>query len=210
MNVILLLSQPWKNRREFNEKTMHEKIEISETIMKLGFNQQKGGKWLAMISGDQHSMSYDNGELNLYGGFPIFQCSAADSKPSCKVPAWTSQISMRNGQYCMFDIYKTEEGKQCLKFEGFRFDQKVMDADLCSEEFEMKRYKELRLSDNQNAWNWFEIPGSIVRDEMVAEANDILMTLGTPCPDYSLKQIARAPLYFWLLIVGIFVFYSAG
>ena len=38
MNVVLLFSFSWKNDREFNIKTIHEKIELAELIMALGFN----------------------------------------------------------------------------------------------------------------------------------------------------------------------------
>lgn len=51
--------------------------------MSLGFNEQ-GKPWLVMISGDSHMLTYDDGSLNLYGGFPIFHCSPLDSSPSCK------------------------------------------------------------------------------------------------------------------------------
>jgi hypothetical protein len=70
-NVIILLSFCWKSGREFNSKTIHEKIELSEHIMKLRFNEN-GMPWLAMISGDSHMLTYDDGSSNLYGGFPIF------------------------------------------------------------------------------------------------------------------------------------------
>ena len=41
MNVVLLLSFSWKSEREFHDKTIHEKIELAELIMALGFNQGK-------------------------------------------------------------------------------------------------------------------------------------------------------------------------
>ena len=65
------MSQPWKNQREWNDQTIHEKIEIAETILKLDFNQENK-PWLVMISGDHHMLAYDTGEFNLFGGFPIF------------------------------------------------------------------------------------------------------------------------------------------
>jgi len=76
MNVVLLFSFTWKSEREFNEKTVHEKIELAELIMSLGYNQ--GKRWLVMMSGDSHMTTFDSGEFNLYGGFPIFQCSSLD------------------------------------------------------------------------------------------------------------------------------------
>lgn len=39
--VILVLSFPWKNEREFAiGKTLHEKIEIAALVMRLGFNAE--------------------------------------------------------------------------------------------------------------------------------------------------------------------------
>ena len=70
MNVVLLFSFSWKSEREFHSKTIHEKIELAELIMALGFNQ--GKRWLVMMSGDTHMTTFDSGEFNLYGGFPIF------------------------------------------------------------------------------------------------------------------------------------------
>jgi hypothetical protein len=38
--------------------------------MNLGFNQ--GRNWLVMMSGDAHMTTFDSGEFNLFGGFPIY------------------------------------------------------------------------------------------------------------------------------------------
>lgn len=70
MNVVLLFSWSWKSNREWHSDNVHEKIELADHIMDLGFN--KGKKWLVMLSGDQHMITFDSGEFNLYGGFPIF------------------------------------------------------------------------------------------------------------------------------------------
>ena len=51
----------------------------------LEFNKKKGGKFLAMISGDVHMMTYDHGgdASNPLGQFPIFMCAPIDKKASC-------------------------------------------------------------------------------------------------------------------------------
>ena len=51
-----------------------------------------------MISGDAHNLAYDGGEFNIYGKFPIFQCSSLDKSPSCKWPGWSGDgVSMGRG-----------------------------------------------------------------------------------------------------------------
>lgn len=64
---------PWYSKREWNETTtLHEKEEIANLIQHLEFNTPKTNKFLVMISGDTHMLTYDNGIRNLYGNFPIF------------------------------------------------------------------------------------------------------------------------------------------
>lgn len=93
--------------------------------------------WLTMISGDHHFMAFDSGEFNLYGGFPIFHCGPIDSRPSCKPyesNIWTSEVFMKRGQYCIFDIYTEKiEGKEkkCLKMKGYQMDTLMTEFDLC-------------------------------------------------------------------------------
>lgn len=83
MNVVILLSYVWKNKKEFHVGNMHDKVELAEHILDLEFNKE-GKSWLVMLSGDSHMVTFDSGEYNLYGGFPIFQCSDLDSGNSCK------------------------------------------------------------------------------------------------------------------------------
>lgn len=94
---VLFASQPWKAEREFNPKrTLHEKQELARAIKKLGFHS--GGKFFALVSGDQHMLAYDSGEYNAFGEFPIFQCSSLNSNPSCKHPGWSgSGVYMQRG-----------------------------------------------------------------------------------------------------------------
>jgi hypothetical protein len=91
LNVVLLLSFSWKSEREFNKNTVHEKKLIAEHVMGLKFNE-KGQPWLVMISGDSHQVSFDDGSANIYGGFPIYQCSPLDAGPSCKIDTWSEQV----------------------------------------------------------------------------------------------------------------------
>jgi hypothetical protein len=174
MNVVLLFSFSWKNDREFNSKTIHEKIELAELIMALGFNQ--GTKWLVMMSGDAHMTTFDSGEFNLYGGFPIFQCSSLDSGSSCKNPGWSSPVFIRRGSFCKFEIYETSESQKCLKFEGFRMDTKLMEYDICNDaRFKFEHTKQLKLSDNSSAWEWFKLKPSVERDIMIDDASKQLL-----------------------------------
>lgn len=67
------MSYPWYSKREWAQNTtLYEKNELSELIKSLGFNKAKTNKFLVMISGDTHMLTYDTGTLNDYGGFPIF------------------------------------------------------------------------------------------------------------------------------------------
>jgi len=85
-----LLTFVWKSEREFvQDKTLHEKEQLAQLIEELGFNTEKTGTFLVMISGDMHSLAYDTGVFNYYGGFPIYQCSSIDSGPSCKWNGWS-------------------------------------------------------------------------------------------------------------------------
>lgn len=71
--VVILQSFSWKSQREFaTYTTLHEKHELAEFIRKLKFNTEKTKKWLVMVSGDDHMLSYDSGEFNPYGNFPLF------------------------------------------------------------------------------------------------------------------------------------------
>ncbi len=82
--------------------------------MNLGFNQ--GRNWLVMMSGDAHMTTFDSGEFNLFGGFPIYQCSSLDSGSQCKNPGWSGPVHIRRGQFCKFDIYENNNGRKCLRF----------------------------------------------------------------------------------------------
>lgn len=63
--VVILKSYPWYSQREWNENTtLYEKEEIADHIIKLGFNQPETNKFLVMISGDTHMLTYDPGVLN--------------------------------------------------------------------------------------------------------------------------------------------------
>jgi len=68
---------------------MQEKAELASLIESLGFNSQKLNKFLVMVSGDAHMLGYDSGEFNLFGKFPIFQCSPLDRDNSCKWSGWS-------------------------------------------------------------------------------------------------------------------------
>jgi len=75
---------------------LHEKQEIARVIKQLGYND--GNKFFAVVSGDAHHISFDSGEFNVYGEFPIFHCSPLDSNPSCKWNGWSKGgVSMRRG-----------------------------------------------------------------------------------------------------------------
>lgn len=73
--------------------TYHEKERIGNHITKLGYNTEKlNNKFLGLISGDFHLLSYDTGFRNDEGGFPVFQCAALDSKPTCKSGGFEGDI----------------------------------------------------------------------------------------------------------------------
>eukprot|EP00347_Sterkiella_histriomuscorum_P023630 403333931 len=135
--VVLLLAFPWYSKREWNETTtFHEKLEIANLIEDLGFNTPKlKNKFLVMISGDTHMLSYDSGPRNQYGHFPIFQCSPLDSKPSCKQGGYGGDIYLSRGQYCVFDVTKhqSDSSRSCLNFQGFVQDKQVMDFNTCND-----------------------------------------------------------------------------
>lgn len=78
--------------------------------MKLKYNT-KDKPWLVMISGDSHMLTFDDGSNNLYGRFPIFQCSPLDSTPSCKWPGWSSYVELGRGQFCHFEIERKPDGE---------------------------------------------------------------------------------------------------
>ena len=93
--VVLMKSYPWYSPREWNvNTTFYQKLALAEYIQNLGFNTPKLNKFLVMISGDMHAMTYDSGFLNEHGKFPIFQCSSIDSTPSCKSGGFSSSIFM--------------------------------------------------------------------------------------------------------------------
>ncbi len=105
------MSVPWYSTREWNEtKTLHEKLAIAEKITSLEFNKPRAkdgrNKFLVMISGDTHMLSFDTGFHNDHGEFPIFQCSPLDSPPSCKQGGYTGEIYEYRGQFCYFEIEK--------------------------------------------------------------------------------------------------------
>jgi len=89
--------------------TFHEKEAISQKIETLGFNTASLQKFLVMISGDTHMLTYDNGVRNEYGHFPIFQCSTLDSSPSCKGGGYGGDIFLNRGGYCHFRVKKHPE-----------------------------------------------------------------------------------------------------
>lgn len=71
--VVLLLSFPWKSQAEFvNKVTLHEKHELSELIISLGYNTEQLKKFFAVVSGGASSLAYDSGSYNGYGNFPLF------------------------------------------------------------------------------------------------------------------------------------------
>jgi hypothetical protein len=87
---VFALSFVWKSDREFEKNgALPEKAELASLIESLGFNTPKLNKFLVMISGDAHSMAYDSGEYNMFGKFPIFQCSPLDRDASCKWSGWS-------------------------------------------------------------------------------------------------------------------------
>ena len=72
--VIILCSLPWSSKREWNvTTTFHEKERIGQHISDLGYNSEKlNNKFLGLISGDFHLLSYDTGFRNDEGGFPVY------------------------------------------------------------------------------------------------------------------------------------------
>ena len=91
---------------------MKEKEKLTKFIQSLEFNNEVGGRFLVMISGDMHMLSYDlgpaPGEKNLKTNeapFPIFQCAPLDKKASCKSGmTWSAYPSFGNSQYCVFEF----------------------------------------------------------------------------------------------------------
>ena len=88
-----------------------------------------------MISGDAHVLAYDTGELNSYGSFPIFQCAAINSRPSCKNSGWTDGPFLKRGQYCHFEVHQQSNSQSCLKFKGYQMSEMMTEWDTCSDNF---------------------------------------------------------------------------
>ena len=143
------MSFPWHSKREWAQNfTLHEKRDLSNLIIQLGYNTEVTNKFLVMISGDTHMLTYDTGVLNDYGSFPIFQCSPMDSTPSCKQGGYTGPIYLNRGQFCNFEVTKhpttKERSKQtylrlilsigCLRFGGISQGKEVMNFNTCDEE----------------------------------------------------------------------------
>lgn len=71
--VLIIVGYPWYSKREWNKNsTFYQKEELAFLIEKLGYNTNKTNKFLAMISGDTHMLTYDTGFMNKFGKFPIF------------------------------------------------------------------------------------------------------------------------------------------
>lgn len=156
MNVVILLSYSWKSPREFGMDRLHEKERIAELIMTLGFNTGNGKPWLVMISGDSHMLTYDDGSLNLFGNFPIFQCSPLDSTPACKWAGWSEYVETQRGQYCNFEIESNDED-QCLHFKGFRMDEQIMGHKVCRSDAVKKTIPpRFRSFEHGNVWDWHD------------------------------------------------------
>ena len=96
-----------------------------------------------MVSGDAHMLSYDSGEFNGYGHFPIFQCSSLDKIGSCKNNGWSADPSLKRGQYCQFEIapHPTNAEVSCFKFEGYHMSNKLMEFNSCDAGFTTNRMK---------------------------------------------------------------------
>ena len=73
-----------------------------------------------MVSGDMHTLTYDSGEYNAYGNFPIFHCAPLDKRNSCEKSGWSDGPFNKVGQYCNFEIRKLDNGgKTCIAFKGY-------------------------------------------------------------------------------------------
>ena len=75
--IVIVMSVPWYSTREWNAtKTLYEKLAITEKITSLEFNKPRErdgrNKFLVMISGDTHMLTFDTGFHNEHGDFPIF------------------------------------------------------------------------------------------------------------------------------------------
>lgn len=144
-------------------------------------------------------MTYDDGSNNIYGGFPIFQCSPLDATPACKQPGWSTPVETQRGQYCHFTLTQTN-GEQCLKFDGYHMDKVKMSHLICPSTTSQKS-AEIRnwpLEDFENRSAYLEY-------------QDRLLTINAySCPQIRPKEFSRLPLAFWLFIVVTMAFYSIG
>ncbi|CDW82917.1 phosphodiesterase alkaline phosphatase d-like protein [Stylonychia lemnae] len=147
--VILLSSLPWSSKREWNvTTTYHEKEKIGKLIEELGFNTGKlNNKFLALISGDYHLLSYDTGLRNDDGNFPVFQCSPLDSKPTCKSGGFEGDIILQRGGFCQFkvDKHRTQPNRSCLGFKGYIHDKVMMTFNTCDEQLKLEMDEKLQI-----------------------------------------------------------------
>ena len=116
-----------------------------------------------MISGDAHMLAYEGGEYNVFGHFPIFQCSAIDASPSCKKKEkWSeSGIHLNRNQYCQFEISPdpNDSDKRCLQFKGFSDATQLLEFNTCKPEIDrFERLNEIRsfLPDERKETLWWE------------------------------------------------------
>ena len=58
-------------------------------------------------------------------------------------------------------------------------DTKLMEYDVCKDaKFKNEQTKQLKLSDNSSAWEWFKLKPSVERDIMVDDASQQLLKMG--------------------------------
>lgn len=58
-------------------------------------------------------------------------------------------------------------------------DTKLLEYDVCKDaKFKNEHTKQLKLSDNSSAWEWFKLKPSVERDIMVDDASQQLLKMG--------------------------------
>jgi hypothetical protein len=58
-----------------------------------------------MFSGYENMVTLDNGSTNMFGKFPVVQCSGMDLMPTCHKSGFSEKIKSRRGLYCVAEVH---------------------------------------------------------------------------------------------------------
>lgn len=73
------------------------------------FEEYDLGKIMFAVAGDMHGLALDNGEHNVYGGFPVFQFASLDRTPSVKGGPYTIGPVAKTQNYGVVTITDNDE-----------------------------------------------------------------------------------------------------